>query len=347
MAAAAAQAQPIQQALLAHDRVRRSTELPLFLGFDKDNTITAHALMERVEHAANIANWDDPRKCNELFMILRKEAQQWWDSLRHVNGLDPNADWAQVKQRFLRTYAPRYTARTNCINLMKLYQAPNEKVQTFFLRLDETFKRMVETRPAELLQVRVAPLAANQDDIRDAQIKLEGLRDQDKFFLSQMFLAGLRENIRAKVMEEAPADLIDIVDLAIEKETIYLNEKNTPTPSLFSIEEIKEKEGVEETLELSKEEKELITAIRKKKPNAFKKNGNGNSSNAQAMCRYCKKSGHWQKQCRFRIKDKAPCIDENGKPYPNQPKVDGINANEDNSLDFNRISLLGLNHLNY
>lgn len=340
-------AQVMQQALLAHDRVRRSTELPLFLGFDKDNTITAHALMERVEHAGNIANWDNPRKCNELYMVLRKEAQQWWDSLRHVNGLNPNEDWVQVKERFLRTYAPRYTARTNCINLMKLYQAPNEKVQTFFLRLDETFKRMVETRPAELLQVRVAPLAANQDDDRDRNIKLEGLRDQDKFFLSQMFLAGLRENIRAKVMEDAPADLIDIVDLAIEKETIYLNEKNTPTPSLFSINEQKEIEEAGEKEGLTEEEKEMISALRKKRNQPFRKNGNGNPSSTPVVCRYCKKTGHWQKQCRTRLRDKAPCVDENGKPYTNQPKVDGIEGNGNPELDFNKISLIGANHLNY
>jgi hypothetical protein len=230
---------------------------------------------------------------------------------------------------------------------MKLYQAPNEKVQTFFLRLDETFKRMVETRPAELLNVRVAPLAANQDNARDALIKLEGLRDQDKFFLSQMFLAGLRENIRAKVMEEAPADLIDIVDLAIEKETIYLNEKNnTPTPSLFSIEEKTETEGGEDKLELNKEELEMINAIRKRKNQTpFKRNGNGNSASTTVVCRYCKKTGHWQKQCRTRLRDKAPCVDEHGKPYTQQPKVDGLEGKD--GLDFNKISMLGLNHLNY
>jgi hypothetical protein len=304
--------------------------------------------MDRVEHAANIANWDDPRKCDELFMVLRKEAQQWWDSLRHVNGLDRDNDWQQVKQRFLRTYAPRYTARTNCINLMKLYQAPNEKVQTFFLRLDETFKRMTETRPAAMLQVREAPLAANQNNERDARIKLEGLRDQDKFFLSQMFLAGLRENIRTKVMEEAPAELIDIVDLAVEKEAIYLNEKNPPPANLlFSIEEKQEKiEGGEEKAEFSKEELDLIHAIRKKRNQPpFKRNGNNGSASSTVVCRYCKQKGHWQKHCRSRLRDKAPCIDENGKPYPNQPKVDGIEAPSDNSFDFSKIS--SLNPLNY
>jgi hypothetical protein len=227
---------------------------------------------------------------------------------------------------------------------MKLYQAPHERVQTFFLRLDETFKRMVETRPPELLQVREAPLAANQNDVRDARIKLEGLKDQDKFFLSQMFLAGLRENIRSKVMEEAPPDLIDLVDLAIEKETIYLNEKNSnPTPSLFSIEENKETNEGEGKVDFTEEEKEMIHALRKRKT-PFKRNGNSSSASTTVVCRYCKKTGHWQKYCRTRLKDKAPCIDENGKPYPNQPKVDGIESNSIDSLDFNRINLISVQH---
>jgi hypothetical protein len=234
---------------------------------------------------------------------------------------------------------------------MKLYQAPHEKVQTFFLRLDETFKRMTETRPADLIVVREPALAAaNQDNARDARIKLEGLRDQDKFFLSQMFLAGLRENIRTKVMEEAPAELIDIVDLAVEKEAIYLNEKNPPPANLlFSIEEKDDKqEGAEEKAEFNKEEIELIHAIRRKRNQPpFKRNGNNNSTaSSTVVCHYCKQRGHWQKHCRSRIRDKAPCIDAQGKPYPNQPKVDGIEASQEPSFDFNKISLIN-NSLNY
>jgi hypothetical protein len=196
-----------------------------------------------------------------------------------------------------------------------------------------------------LLVVREAPLAAAQNNDRDARIKLEGLKDQDKFFLSQMFLAGLRENIRAKVMEEAPADLIEIVDLAIEKETIYLNEKNSaPTPSLFSIEEKNETEKGEDKNEMTAEEIEIINAIRKRK-NFQKRNGNGYPSGTPT-CRYCKKTGHWQKACRSRIRDKAPCVDEHGKPYQTQPKVDGLEAKGDDSLDFNKIATL-TRSLNY
>jgi hypothetical protein len=208
---------------------------------------------------------------------------------------------------------------------------------------------MTETRPADLLAVREAPLNLGQNNARDARIKLEGLRDQDKFFLSQMFLAGLRENIRTKVMEEAPAELIDIVDLAVEKEAIYLNEKNPPPANLlFSIEEKNDKqEGVEEKAEFNKEEIELIHAIRRKRNQPpFKRNGNNSTASSTVVCHYCKQRGHWQKHCRSRIRDKAPCIDAQGKPYPNQPKVDGIEASQESSFDFNKISLIN-NSLNY
>ena len=32
-------------------------------------------------------------------------------------------------------------------------------------------------------------------------------------------------------------------------------------------------------------------------------------------CRYCKKMGHMQKECKSRLRDNAPEVDANGKPY--------------------------------
>ena len=58
-------------ALNQHDRIRRSTELPLFYGRKEKDSITAQNLVDRVNTAAEIATWDAARKCNELHMILR------------------------------------------------------------------------------------------------------------------------------------------------------------------------------------------------------------------------------------------------------------------------------------
>ena len=70
-------------AIDAHDRRRRSTDLPLYYGRKDKDTITPHLLIERVERAAQIANWDtDARKCAEFNLILRDRAIQWWKSLK-------------------------------------------------------------------------------------------------------------------------------------------------------------------------------------------------------------------------------------------------------------------------
>ena len=70
MANPAANQAQVQAALLAHERVRRSTDLPLFYGRKEKDTITARLLIDRILKAAEIANWDEARKCNEFYMIL-------------------------------------------------------------------------------------------------------------------------------------------------------------------------------------------------------------------------------------------------------------------------------------
>ena len=101
--AAAAQQAAMQAALGAHDRVRRSTDLPLFFGRADKDTISARLLVDRIETAAQIAGWnDDARKLQEMYMILRDRAVVWWRSLPDA-GID-RAVWDDVKNEFLAMY---------------------------------------------------------------------------------------------------------------------------------------------------------------------------------------------------------------------------------------------------
>jgi hypothetical protein len=43
--------------------------------------------------------------------------------------------------------------------------------------------------------------------------------------------------------------------------------------------------------------------------------GQGSQTPQGEKCRYCKKPGHRQKDCRSRIAARAPCVDQNGVPY--------------------------------
>ena len=92
------QAGAVQAALLAHDRVRQSTDLPIFYGKKDRDTVTVHVLISRIEAAATIAGWDsDARKCKELYLILRDRALIWWDSLDNIDAFNKEV-WADVKR---------------------------------------------------------------------------------------------------------------------------------------------------------------------------------------------------------------------------------------------------------
>jgi len=79
--AAAAQQQAMAAALQGHDRLRRSTEMPLFYGRKDKDTISAHLFIDRIETAAQVANWDDARKLSEIYLVLRDRTVLWWNSL--------------------------------------------------------------------------------------------------------------------------------------------------------------------------------------------------------------------------------------------------------------------------
>ena len=69
----------MQAVLTQHDRVRRSTDITMFYGDERRDTVSPHQLVKRIEGASEIAHWDDaneeartngPRKCEELYMCL-------------------------------------------------------------------------------------------------------------------------------------------------------------------------------------------------------------------------------------------------------------------------------------
>ena len=136
--AAALNQQQVQDVLARHDRIRKSTDLPLFHGLPATDTCTARLLIERFETAARIANWnnDEPRKIEEFYLIMRSRALIWWKSLEDIPDFPVNADgrynsWNRVKEEFLAAYAVKYTPKSACTNFQDLVQKLGETVQDF------------------------------------------------------------------------------------------------------------------------------------------------------------------------------------------------------------------------
>jgi len=278
-----------------HDLTKRATELPLFYGRKEKETCSALYLVRRLENAARVANWDDQRKCREFYATLRDNALKWWDNLSTHQVHEEN--WDQVKEAFLKVYEVKYSAKVTCTNLADLIQRPNEGVHDFYLRISDSCRKLFLSRPDALKAVRQA-LPAGLADADARKLKLEGLEDDEMFIKHQLFIGGLREELRTKVIEANKNSLSESVYFAVDLETV-LNERKGRT-NVSAISE-----------ERSEEENNQVNALHQKK---FFKRGPP-KANSATVCRYCKKNGHFQKDCRSRIRDKAPMVDANGKAY--------------------------------
>jgi len=353
----------VQNILANHDRVRKSTDLPLFYGRKEKDSVTARLLIDRFQTASRIANWDanQVRKIEEFYLILRDRALVWWKSLEDIPDfpVDENGrynNWNRVKEEFLAAYAVRYTAKSACTNFQDLVQRSGENVQDFYLRVSEAYQRLRESRPAAMFEVRY-----DVDPIVEEDLKKEGIDDMGRFFLHQLFLAGLKEDIRVKTMEAGHDNVQQSLATARETEAI-LNDKSKR--SLLSAIQQEgsdlESEEFEEFFSnylANRDESELepweesyldkVNAIRVHKGKKPFRAGGKRFNKSTVVCRYCNIKGHFQKECKKRLRDGKPQVDAQGKPYLYDNKVHPIRNEEEEHEDENvsALSYYGINSI--
>ena len=347
----------LEDALRNHDRIRRSTDLPLFYGRKEKDSVTPEFLIDRLEAAAVVARWDtDARKCTEFHLILRDRALLWWKSLRHG---DINITvWDTVKTQFLKAYSPKFTAKTTCTNFQELVQKAGENVQDYFLRVSDTFEMFLKAKPAipdAINNAYVAPVdgaviaavpAAAPDTL--INLKREGLAQgalyTERFFLTQLFIAGLKDDLRSETMKAGKVNIMEAVDHARELEVINADRRKVGHISAISPTEPEDEDGDEPPAGMDEEEIRYVNVLRTqqgKKPYRFTRSGpprSGTSSRSSSgsgprpgtKCRYCHNTGHMQKECRKRKAANAPMVDATGKPFENSPnRITQIKENPD------------------
>jgi hypothetical protein len=190
-------AQPgLAQALNDHDCMRCSTDIPLFYAQREKDTLLPRILIDRIEDVAAIAAWDEAQKFRELKLCFWERAIIWYKSLRDDN--INLAIWDEVKKEFLDTFEPKYSAKTVCANFADLKQHPEESMNDYRCRVQVAYDCLIDIKPATMAAVRLASATVNQ-------AKAEGINDMALFFNHQLFLAGIKDPIRDKVLEAGKA----------------------------------------------------------------------------------------------------------------------------------------------
>jgi hypothetical protein len=132
----------VQAALLNNNRVRRTTDIPLFYGHKNKDAIQPQQLIERLEKAARVAGWNnDQRKCDMFYLLLRDNALSWHNMLNNIIDSDKNI-WNELKNKFLEVYALKYSAKALWVYFQDLRQKNEENVLDFYNRIPDTFRNM-------------------------------------------------------------------------------------------------------------------------------------------------------------------------------------------------------------
>jgi hypothetical protein len=324
--------QNLVRALTQHDKVRRSTDIPLFYGRKDKDTISPHQLLERINRAKRVANWpDDERVCDEFYLCLRDRAISWSNTLDNIPGFNKN-NWADVQREFLAAYATKFTARTLCTSFHDLRQKSDETVQDFYNRVSEVFRDAFLVKP-DHVTVHDGT-AAERFDLTEVQAQAlmkRGIDNMQLLVMNTMFIGGLKSEIRDKVLETGPTRVQESVKLAREIEIISRDGRDKPARGAYiSAVDADDDPAVsaEDVDVLDIEYSDVahvhkINAIRRrmnKPPLKYKvRPGSrpaGSSRPKPAVeCWYCKIPGHLQKDCRKRKAAGAPMVDAAGRPY--------------------------------
>ena len=356
-----------EAALIAAGRKVDLSRLPLWSNA-RESAFTAEQWVERIDRARLAGPWDAATTMSYVFNALRGDALTWFDALPTL-GYQQN-NWDNFKEAFLRTYGTTRTVRTAALNLTDLRQGATEPATRYISRVIKVISDIQSMAPANL-PIPAAPwtapvLAVNgfvalTDAQKDTQARLllsAGAQDAYHRIGMQLFIAGLRPQLRTELMKSNPNTMREAFDAVIDAEKI-LAEPQRPTlrtavsaisygaeeDEFGAQEDDNEEEGeMDATISALSSKLKLLKKKASAKRNKAKPNGqkqasynnnknksgqnNGQNGTKPGACRYCKQEGHFQADCYARKAAGAPMVDAQGKPFTSGGGVHALNADD-------------------
>ena len=329
-------------ALVAAQQQVDLSKLPLYHANSKKDTFTAEEWVERVQRAKDAGVWNDVLTTSYVYNALREGALTWYRTLKWSN-VD-NTDWNAVKQAFLEAYGTTHTSRTTTTALQDLKQN-NDTVIDYYTKVVEVMSDLQALMPPGTIGapaltfapeiVALAGFNALADAIKDGTVERianHGAQRMIYFLATQVFINGLKPEIRAEVMKQNPLTIMNACTMAqtVEKINTAKKPSNTIGGSILEIDLENAGESEMQIDQLQAQIDELQkrkTWIANRRPwtgqngtggaqtgnRGFGGNSAGNPFKKEnpargKKCHYCKKMNHFQRDCKKRIRENGQMV---------------------------------------
>lgn len=334
------------QRALELEQQKAYTRIPNFFGDPNSDYFKPEEWITRVDNNRTSANWTDPQTMTIIFNALRGKALTWHMVMkqRGIPGFDT---WAVYKTLFLEAFSAARTSKAVVGIFHGLNQQPKESVLEFFNRVGKATDDMTTLRPAlpnpvaanwteafQAIEGWGAFDAANKTAQGLAFMRIGATRTMEHVSV-QLFIAGLKSNIREQILAQAPNAGYDNlwtacqaaleVEKNIKEPTIAIKLLQPTGAAVHAADATPESNSTNNEPQYSEEE----VALMRKYPNLFRGRTRGrggprgrgqrggsssNNSGRNGKCYNCNEEGHWARNCPKPKRDR------------NRPKVSAAEA---------------------
>ncbi len=319
------------------------------------DTVTATQFMARINECQVANDWNDTTTYANFSLCLRGEADEWLASkVRLLKLTAAQRTWTRVRPLFKKEFAACSDDKLIIDGLANLAHRPGENPRKFMSRLEKLFNTLHENYASYRIKPeRPAPLQPHGTYTQDMLTAFanDSVRAYNKFLLAQVFRAAAPENVRKLLShkDQTRMTVDDAYDTFFTDRRVETDKKERAMVNVINEEEESGNPATEQDIAAFRPQqrqqqqryvpqqssnyrnnqnqqqkgKQNKNSYPKKQNNSNPQSNSGNGK----FCAYCKILNHSQEECRKRMRDNKPCVNNQGKLY--WPKINSTAENND------------------